>query len=158
MHDQSLIQPDCVFNLLRARRASKNVPHPDPNHGRLHEQESLAAGVAVIVAVRCQISPTFQAFRTGSLVRARLCVSDWLIVNCRPPRKGIAEDGDYLIGFPEAELGLLPGAGGTQRLPRAIGASAALMHILMASRSIRARPKGRASCIKLSAARLSIAL
>ena len=70
----------------------------------------------------------------------------------------IAEDGDYLIGFPEAELGLLPGAGGTQRLPRAIGASAALMHILMASRSIRARPKGRASCMKLSAARLSIAL
>src|SRR6267143_343086 len=43
----------------------------------------------------------------------------------------IAEDGDYLIGLPEAELGLLPGAGGTQRLPRTIGTSAALMHILM---------------------------
>src|SRR5258706_1242525 len=43
----------------------------------------------------------------------------------------IAEDGEYLIGLPEAELGLLPGAGGTQRLPRAIGAPAALMHILM---------------------------
>src|SRR5438067_310487 len=43
----------------------------------------------------------------------------------------IAEDGDYLIGLPEAELGLLPGAGGTQRLPRTIGPAAALMHILM---------------------------
>src|SRR6202041_256864 len=43
----------------------------------------------------------------------------------------IAEDGDYLIGLPEADLGLLPGAGGTQRLPRAIGTPAALMHILM---------------------------
>src|SRR6266852_4835030 len=43
----------------------------------------------------------------------------------------IAEDGDYLIGLPEAELGLLPGAGGTQRLPRSIGSAAALMHILM---------------------------
>jgi enoyl-CoA hydratase len=43
----------------------------------------------------------------------------------------IAEDGDYLIGLPEAELGLLPGAGGTQRLPRTIGMSAALIHILM---------------------------
>ena len=43
----------------------------------------------------------------------------------------IAEDGDYLIGLPEAELGLLPGAGGTQRLPRTIGTPAALMHILM---------------------------
>jgi enoyl-CoA hydratase len=43
----------------------------------------------------------------------------------------IAEDGDYLIGFPETELGLIPGAGGTQRLPRIIGMPAALMHILM---------------------------
>src|ERR1700722_2633663 len=43
----------------------------------------------------------------------------------------VAEDGEYLIGLPEAELGLLPGAGGTQRLPRTIGMPAALMHILM---------------------------
>src|SRR5258708_4617011 len=43
----------------------------------------------------------------------------------------IAEDGAYLIGLPEAEIGLLPGAGGTQRLPRTIGTPAALMHILM---------------------------
>jgi enoyl-CoA hydratase len=43
----------------------------------------------------------------------------------------IAEDGDYLIGLPEADLGLLPGASGTQRLARTIGTPAALMHILM---------------------------
>ena len=43
----------------------------------------------------------------------------------------IAEDGDYLIGFPETELGLVPGAGGTQRLPRVVGMPVALMHILM---------------------------
>ena len=43
----------------------------------------------------------------------------------------IAEDGDYLIGLPEVNLGLLSGAGGTQRLPRTIGTPAALMHILM---------------------------
>jgi len=43
----------------------------------------------------------------------------------------IAEDGDYLIGFLEPNLGLVPGAGGTQRLPRTIGTPAALMHILM---------------------------
>lgn len=43
----------------------------------------------------------------------------------------IAEDGNYLIGLPEANLGLVPGASGTQRLPRTIGTPAALMHILM---------------------------
>src|SRR3989442_13462633 len=43
----------------------------------------------------------------------------------------IAEDGDYLIGLPEADLVLLPGAGGTQRLPRTIATPTALMHILM---------------------------
>jgi enoyl-CoA hydratase len=42
----------------------------------------------------------------------------------------VAEDGDYLLGLPEVNLGLLPGAGGTQRLPRTIGPAAALMHIL----------------------------
>jgi enoyl-CoA hydratase/carnithine racemase len=43
----------------------------------------------------------------------------------------IAEDGEYLIGLPEANVGLLPGAGGTQRLPRTIGTSSALLHILL---------------------------
>src|SRR5437660_12046792 len=43
----------------------------------------------------------------------------------------IAEDGDYLIGLPVAELGLLPGAGGTQRQPRIIVTPAALMHSLI---------------------------
>src|SRR5260221_2682464 len=43
----------------------------------------------------------------------------------------VAEDGDYLLGLPEVNLGLLPGAGGTQRLPRTIGTAAALMQILM---------------------------
>jgi 3-hydroxyacyl-CoA dehydrogenase len=33
---------------------------------------------------------------------------------------------DATLGLPEVKLGLLPGAGGTQRLPRAIGLEAAL--------------------------------
>ena len=35
---------------------------------------------------------------------------------------------DARVGLPEVKLGLLPGAGGTQRLPRLIGVQAALPH------------------------------
>jgi enoyl-CoA hydratase len=43
----------------------------------------------------------------------------------------IAQEGDFQIGLPEINVGILPGGGGTQRLPRTIGTANALMHILM---------------------------
>jgi enoyl-CoA hydratase len=43
----------------------------------------------------------------------------------------IAQAGDFLIGLPEVNLGILPGAGGTQRLPRLIGEAKALELIML---------------------------
>ncbi len=38
----------------------------------------------------------------------------------------IAQDGDHHLGLPEAKLGILPGAGGTQKLARLVGQARAL--------------------------------
>lgn len=39
----------------------------------------------------------------------------------------LAAEGEYHLGLPEAKLGLLPGNGGSQRLPRLVGPSQALL-------------------------------
>jgi enoyl-CoA hydratase len=38
----------------------------------------------------------------------------------------IAEEGDYEVGLPEVKVGILPGAGGTQKLARLVGMPRAL--------------------------------
>jgi enoyl-CoA hydratase/carnithine racemase len=47
-----------------------------------------------------------------------------------------AADGDYRLGTPEVTLGVLPGNGGTQRLPRLIGWSRAL-DLMVTGRTVR---------------------
>lgn len=45
-------------------------------------------------------------------------------------RVGIDDPGKLRLGLPEATIGLLPGAGGTQRLPRLLGIERALPYLL----------------------------
>src|ERR1022692_2193499 len=47
----------------------------------------------------------------------------------------IVEDGPYQLGLPEVTVGILPGGGGTQRLPRLIGTARALEFMLLGRRS-----------------------
>src|SRR5262249_27052842 len=47
-----------------------------------------------------------------------------------------AQEGRYRLGTPEVTLGLLPGNGGTQRLPRLIGVGPAL-ELLVTGRQLR---------------------
>ena len=51
-----------------------------------------------------------------------------------------------VLGFPEVQLGLLPAAGGTQRLPRLIGLTAALP-LLLTARNLRAKQAKRAGLV-----------
>jgi enoyl-CoA hydratase/carnithine racemase len=44
----------------------------------------------------------------------------------------IMAEGDFLIGLPEMSLGIIPGAGGTQRMARALGPAKAIELILEA--------------------------
>ncbi len=48
------------------------------------------------------------------------------------------EDGKTQLGLPEVQLGLIPGAGGTQRLPRLVGIAAAL-DLILSGKSVKAR-------------------
>jgi enoyl-CoA hydratase/carnithine racemase len=50
----------------------------------------------------------------------------------------LANEGNYKLGTPEVTLGLLPGNGGTQRLPRLIGRSRA-MELLLTGRTFEPR-------------------
>ena len=54
------------------------------------------------------------------------------------------DDGKTVLGLPEVQLGLLPGSGGTQRLPKLVGLQKALDMMLTGKqlRAVQAKKAG----------------
>ncbi|HBH66833.1 MAG TPA: fatty acid oxidation complex subunit alpha FadJ, partial [Erwinia persicina] len=61
-------------------------------------------------------------------------------------RRACTLDDKTRLGLPEVQLGLLPGSGGTQRLPRLIGASTAL-DMILTGKNLRARAARRCGLV-----------
>ena len=57
-----------------------------------------------------------------------------------------SDDGRTVLGLPEVQLGLLPGSGGTQRLPRLVGVSTAL-DMILTGKQLRARQALKAGLV-----------
>ena len=60
----------------------------------------------------------------------------------------LADEAKAVVGFPEVKIGLLPGAGGTQRLPRLIGVAESLRLITEGSSCRPAEALKRAWCTR----------
>jgi len=61
-------------------------------------------------------------------------------------RRICTDDSKTVLGLPEVQLGLLPGSGGTQRLPRLIGVSKAL-EMILTGKPLRARQALKAGLV-----------
>lgn len=61
-------------------------------------------------------------------------------------RRICTDDVKTVLGLPEVQLGLLPGSGGTQRLPRLVGVSTAL-DMILTGKQLRARQALRAGLV-----------
>lgn len=91
----------------------------------------IAQGLRVLAKLEALPFPTCAAIDGvalgGGLEVALAC--DWRVVT---------RDGDFKLGLPEVRLGLIPGWGGTQRLPRVIPREAAT-HYLVTGESLTVR-------------------
>jgi 3-hydroxyacyl-CoA dehydrogenase/enoyl-CoA hydratase/3-hydroxybutyryl-CoA epimerase len=96
--------------------------------------ESVAAAFKLMTTLHA----TFRKFETGKkpVVAAMngTALGGGLELALACHHRVMADDPKARVGFPEAQVGLIPGGGGTQRLPRLIGAMAALPFMLESKR------------------------
>ncbi|GAA5191315.1 fatty acid oxidation complex subunit alpha FadJ [Ferrimonas gelatinilytica] len=70
------------------------------------------------------------------------CLGGGLEVALACDYRVVSDSTKTLIGLPEVQLGLLPGGGGTQRLPRVVGVAKAL-DMMLTGRQLRPKQAGR---------------
>ena len=117
------------------------------------KKDSFVAGADIGMLAACASAQDAQAIsREGQLVFAEIealsipviaaihgpCLGGGLELALACHGRVITDHGKTLLGLPEVQLGLLPGSGGTQRLPRLIGVAKALDLILTGK---QVRPK-----------------
>jgi 3-hydroxyacyl-CoA dehydrogenase/enoyl-CoA hydratase/3-hydroxybutyryl-CoA epimerase len=97
-----------------------------------------ADSVAAAFKLMTTLHATFRKFETGKkpVVAAMngTALGGGLELALACHYRIMVDDPKARVGFPEAQVGLIPGGGGTQRLPRLIGAMAALPFMLESKR------------------------
>lgn len=123
--------------------------------------DNFIAGADINMIGRCQSAQEAESLaRQGQQVMAEIqsltipvvaaihgaCLGGGLELALACHARICSDDGRTVLGLPEVQLGLLPGAGGTQRLPRLIGVSTAL-DMILTGKQLRARQALKAGLV-----------
>ncbi|WP_052285707.1 fatty acid oxidation complex subunit alpha FadJ [Kluyvera genomosp. 1] len=123
--------------------------------------DNFIAGADINMIGRCKSAQEAEALaRQGQQVMAELsslsipvvaaihgaCLGGGLELALACHARICTDDGRTVLGLPEVQLGLLPGSGGTQRLPRLVGVSTAL-DMILTGKQLRARQALKAGLV-----------
>ncbi|HDG1696671.1 TPA: fatty acid oxidation complex subunit alpha FadJ [Kluyvera ascorbata] len=123
--------------------------------------DNFIAGADINMIGRCQSAQEAESLaRQGQQVMAEIqsltipvvaaihgaCLGGGLELALACHARICSDDGRTVLGLPEVQLGLLPGSGGTQRLPRLIGVSTAL-DMILTGKQLRARQALKAGLV-----------
>lgn len=140
-------QVRAILQQLRENRALRGVVFISA------KPDNFIAGADINMIARCQTAKEAEDLaRQGQQLMAEIhalslpvvaaihgaCLGGGLELALACHRRICTDDSKTVLGLPEVQLGLLPGSGGTQRLPRLIGVSTAL-EMMLTGKQLRAR-------------------